>query len=282
MTAIAEPPRRNVVGVGISTTSYEGMTNVCRDWITAAHETADEAQPARYVCVTSVHGIVTSVFNPAVKADLNGADIATPDGMPVVWALRSFGFPTQQRVYGPTLMLHLCRMAAKEKFRIFLYGARQSTLDLLVANLTRQIPGLEIAGAFSPPFRPLTASERLEVQRRIMESGADLVFIGLSTPRQERWMAENRRHLRGKILVGVGAAFDFHAGTLKQAPPWMQKRGLEWLFRLTMEPRRLWKRYLLVTPVFLPLWALQKAKLLQFHCTAEQPHLRSSAGSYQF
>jgi N-acetylglucosaminyldiphosphoundecaprenol N-acetyl-beta-D-mannosaminyltransferase len=270
MTEIAEPPRRNIVGVGITTTSYEGMTDVCRHWIRTSHRAPGEVPPARYICVTSVHGIVTSVFNPTVKGDLNGADAATPDGMPVVWALRSFGFPAQQRVYGPILMLHLCRMAAREKFRIFLYGARQSTLDLLAENLGQLIPGLEIAGVFSPPFRPLTDSERLDVQRRIMESGADLVFVGLSTPRQERWMAENRRHLPGKVLVGVGAAFDFHAGTLKQAPSWMQKRGLEWLFRLVMEPRRLWKRYLLVTPVFLPLWALQKARLLQFHCSAEQ------------
>jgi N-acetylglucosaminyldiphosphoundecaprenol N-acetyl-beta-D-mannosaminyltransferase len=260
------PPKRIVVGVGISATSYEAMTEVCRQWILSSKrlETDGMAAPGRYICVTSVHGIVSGVFDPVVRADLNGADAATPDGMPVVWALRSFGVRGQQRVYGPTLMIHLCEMAARAGFGIFLYGASQRTLDRLKENLPVRIPGLRISGSFSPPYRPLTESERLDVQQRIMQSGADLVFVGLSTPRQERWMTQNRAALPGKILVGVGAAFDFHAGSLRQAPAWLQRHGLEWLFRLVMEPRRLWKRYLLVTPLFLPMWAMQKLGILRY------------------
>ncbi len=266
MSEVAAPPRTIVVGVGISTTSYEQMAEVCHQWTIESRRAslAGEVPRGRYVCVTSVHGVVTSVSDPVVKSDLNGADAATPDGMPIVWALRSLGARQQQRVYGPVLMMHLCRMAARERLRIFLYGARQSTLELLIANLRRQVEGLDIVGSFSPPFRPLTSAESADVQNRIMDSGADLVFVGLSTPRQERWMAENRERLPGKILIGVGAAFDFHAGTVRQAPLWIQQSGLEWLFRLTMEPRRLWKRYVLVTPLFIPLLALQKLKLLRY------------------
>lgn len=271
MNEVAAPPRKVVAGVWISMTSYEEMTDVCRRWIAEnrAIRAADARPVGRYVCITSVHGIVTSVFDPEVRSDLNQADAATPDGMPVVWALRSFGARNQQRVYGPTLMMHLCKMAARDRFRVFLYGAKQSTLDQLMENLEAKVPGIEIAGVYSPPFRPLTHEERDDVQRRIMDSDADLVFVGLSTPRQERWMAENSPHLPGKVLIGVGAAFDFHAGTVRQAPAWVQQRGLEWLFRLIMEPRRLWKRYLLVTPIFIPLWALQKVKLLRYARMAE-------------
>jgi N-acetylglucosaminyldiphosphoundecaprenol N-acetyl-beta-D-mannosaminyltransferase len=271
MSEVAAPPRSTVVGVGISTTSYEQMAEVCRRWSLESRRAllTGESPRGHYVCVTSVHGIVTSVSDPIVKSDLNGADAATPDGMPIVWALRSFGSRNQQRVYGPNLMVHLCRMATVEGLRIFLYGASNSTLELLTANLRRQFPEIDIAGTFSPPYRALTPEESADVRNRIMDSGADLVFVGLSTPRQERWMAENREHLAGKTLIGVGAAFDFHAGTLRQAPLWIQQSGLEWLFRLTMEPRRLWKRYVLVTPLFIPLWALQKLKLLRYGPVAE-------------
>ncbi len=219
---------------------------------------------ARYICVTSVHGIVTAQDDPAFADILNAADIATPDGMPVVWALRSFGCENQQRVYGPTLMLKLCQSAALHGQRVFLYGGREDTLGLLVSRLHRQFPNLEIAGVLSPPFRALTEEEKGDIRQRILQSNCDVVFVGISTPKQERWMHENRYYFPGATLVGVGAAFDFHAGRTKQAPAWMQRNGLEWLFRLAMEPTRLWKRYLFTTPRFLPLWLKQK--------------LRSSAG----
>jgi len=146
---------------------------------------------------------------------------------------------------------------------VFLYGSRPEILDSLREKLLRRYPALQIAGSFSPPFRQLTAEESERITQQIADSGADLVFVGLSTPKQEQWMLAHRQQLRGMVLVGVGAAFDFHAGKLRQAPGWMQRSGLEWLFLLSIEPRRLWKRYLLVTPLFLPLWGLQWLGILQ-------------------
>ncbi len=207
---------------------------------------------------TSVHGIMLAHDDPEIATILNAADIATPDGMPVVWALRSFGHREQQRVYGPTLMLAICARAEKEGHRIFLYGGHEEVLPVLVKNLHERFPKLNIAGWYSPPFRPLTASEEEDVQRRIRDSEADIVFAGISTPKQERWMYEHRSAFPGVTLVGVGATFDFFSGRTRQAPAWMQRHGLEWFFRLTREPLRLWRRYLLTTPRFLPLWAKQK------------------------
>ncbi len=254
------PAKKSVVGVGISTTSYAEVVRVCREWI--GERRADSQ--GRYICVTSVHGIVTAVKEPKVKAALNGADIATPDGMPVVWALRSFGAPGQTRVYGPDLMLALCGDAELQGHRIYLYGATQDTITRLRAKLLERFPGLHIVGSWAPPFRALTPEEDEAAVRRILESGADLVFVGMSTPKQDFWMSEHAGRLPGVILVGVGAAFLFHAGMVPQAPAWMQRNGLEWFFRLCMEPARLWRRYMLETPVFLPLWALQKAGVLKF------------------
>ena len=250
------PQKQLVVSVEISTTSYEEVVDLCGRW--AAERKSSAQAQGHYICVTSVHGIMLAKKDPEVAHYLNEADIATPDGMPVVWALRSFGYRNQQRVYGPTLMLEICRGAAATGHRVFLYGARDETLLVLKRKLTERFPGLQIAGMYSPPFRDLTQHEEKNVQQRIRESDADIVFVGISTPKQERWMYEHRNSLPGVTLIGVGAAFDFHAGRFRQAPAWMQRNGLEWLFRLITEPRRLWRRYLLTTPLFLPLWAKQK------------------------
>jgi N-acetylglucosaminyldiphosphoundecaprenol N-acetyl-beta-D-mannosaminyltransferase len=254
----AVPQKQFVVSVGISKTDYGEVVSLCKQW--AAERQSGGQIRARYICVTSVHGVMMAKDHPEIASILNQADIATPDGMPVVWALRSFGSRNQQRVYGPTLMLELCRSAAENKHRVFLYGGREDTLPLLEAQLIRRFPDLIIAGRYSPPFRPLTESEDRHVQTMIREADADIVFVGISTPKQEMWMYEHRPCFPGVTLIGVGAAFDFHAGRTKQAPEWMQRRGLEWLFRLTAEPKRLWKRYVLITPKFLPLWAIQKLK----------------------
>jgi N-acetylglucosaminyldiphosphoundecaprenol N-acetyl-beta-D-mannosaminyltransferase len=197
-----------------------------------------------------------------VRDILNQADIVTPDGMPLVWALRSFGAAKQQRVYGPNLMIELCARAEKEGHRIFLYGGRPESLDTLRVNLTKRFPGLAIAGCYSPPFRPLTTEEDADVCSIISESRPDLIFVGISTPKQEQWMAQHAARFSGAIMIGVGAAFDFHAGRVRQAPAWMQSHGLEWFYRLTQEPGRLWRRYVLVTPWFLPYWAMQKLSLV--------------------
>jgi len=262
------PVKQPVLGVGISTTSYGEVLAVCAAWIDerrAWRKAPDSKCPAgRYICVTSVHGTMTGVIRPTFKAVLNAADIATPDGMPLVWALRSFGVSGQQRVYGPDLMLALCEQAALSGHAIFLYGGHKESLRELCTRLLARFPALSIVGSYSPPFRSLTPSEDENVIKRITDTDADIVFVGLSTPKQENWMAQHRDRLAGVVMVGVGAAFDFHAGRVPQAPRWMQRSGLEWFFRLLMEPRRLWRRYLLLNLWFLPLWALQKLGILKY------------------
>jgi len=262
-----DPPRKKaVVGVGISATNYEEVVDVIGDWVDERRRraTSPDSLPGRYICVTSVHGVISSVFDKQTRQVINGSDIATPDGMPLVWALRSFGVKHQTRVYGPDLMLAVCRRAAETGQRIFLYGGHDDTLTLLERNLLARFPRLYIAGKYSPPFRPLTDAESDAIVEQIRGCDAEVVFVGLSTPKQEHWMARHRGRLPGVVMLGVGAAFNFHAGTVRQAPQWMQRHGLEWLFRLLAEPRRLWKRYLLVTPLFLPLWAMQKMRILRY------------------
>ena len=251
------PVKQDVLGVGISATSYSDVAAVCNRWL----QERESAAVARYICITSVHGVMEARKDSRLRSIFNQADIATPDGMPIVWALRSFGFPGQQRVYGPNLMLTLCEQAEARGHRIFLYGGRPESLEALRLRLRQRFPRLVIAGSYSPPFRPLTDDEETGVREQISSAKPDLLFVGISTPKQERWMNEHRACFPGVVMIGVGAAFDFHAGRVRQAPAWMQKRGLEWLFRLTMEPARLWKRYLLVTPLFLPCWALQRLSI---------------------
>lgn len=250
------PRKQLVVGVGISATSYDEVVGCCRGWIDDRRAGRNEAT-ARFICVTSVHGVITAHRDSAISEILNASDIATPDGMPLVWALRSLGVKEQTRVYGPTLMLRLCEDAERHGHRVFLYGGLEETLPRLQSRLTSFFPGLQIVGSYSPPFRPLTREEDRLVRQRIVDSNAEIVFVGISTPKQERWMYSHREAFPGIVMIGVGAAFDFHAGRVRQAPGWMQRNGLEWLFRLTMEPRRLWHRYLVETPRFLPLWGLQ-------------------------
>jgi len=203
-----------------------------------------------------------------LRSAINNADIATPDGMPVVWALRSFGAAGQQRVYGPTLMLRVCEAIEKRGASVFLYGGRPEVLPGLCQRLSDKIPGLKISGSYSPPFRPLSSEEDKQVIRSIRNSRAALILVGISTPKQEKWMAEHQAYFPGTIMIGVGAAFDFHAGRIRQAPAWMQRAGLEWFFRLMMEPGRLWHRYLVTTPQFIPLWGAQKMRTVLQRRTA--------------
>jgi N-acetylglucosaminyldiphosphoundecaprenol N-acetyl-beta-D-mannosaminyltransferase len=253
------PEKQLIVSVGVSKTSYAEVVSLCEQW--AIERRTGARLPARYICVTSVHGIIMAHDDPEIAKILNGADIVTPDGMPVVWALRSFGSPKQQRVYGPTLMRNICQRAAQVGLRIFLYGGSQDTLTRLEEQLRNRFPSITIAGSYSPPFRLLSGAEDQSVQDMIRASDSDIVFVGISTPQQEKWMYDHRSCFPGVTMIGVGAAFDFHSGRKKQAPGWMQRNGLEWLFRLAVEPTRLWRRYLLITPRFLPLWAMQKLKL---------------------
>lgn len=247
---MTHPRKHNLIGVGISATSQVELTALCREWI----ENADGRGHA--IAHLAVHPVMMSALDPQLRSVLNSMDVAAPDGMPVAWALRSFGVRGQRRVYGPDFMLALCEQAAARGHRIFLYGGREAVLHDLHRRLEERYPGLIIADAYSPPFRPLTPEEDRAAVQRIRDSGAHLVFVGIGAPKQERWMIEHREALPGVVMLGVGAAFDFHAGRVRQAPPWMQRSGLEWFFRLLMEPRRLWRRYLL-NPLFLAMWLLQ-------------------------
>lgn len=257
-SACSTPGKQLVVSTGISKTSYSEVIELCERW--ALERKSAVAHMAHYICIVSVHGVMLAHDDPEFSKILNEADVATPDGMPVVWALRSFGAREQQRVYGPTLMLELCSRAAACGLRIFLYGGSQTTLPLLEARLRARFPSLLIAGSYSPPFRTLTDAEEEHITKLIRDSDADIVFVGIGTPKQENWMYRHRACFPGLILIGVGAAFDFHAGRTRQAPRWVQRTGLEWFFRLMVEPARLWRRYVLITPRFLPLWAMQKLR----------------------
>lgn len=203
-----------------------------------------------YVCICNVHSVITAQHDIAFGQALEGADMSTPDGMPVTWMLRQMGFPEQQRINGPDLMWRYCALAEQRGEPVFFYGNTKQTLAALAQKLRLAFPRLRIAGMISPPFRPLTAAEDDDIVVRINASGARVVFVSLGCPKQELWMAAHRGRIDA-VMIGVGAAFDYHAGTIKRAPLWMQQRGLEWLYRLCAEPRRLWKRYLVTNSLFI-------------------------------
>ena len=208
-----------------------------------------DAHESRYVCISNVHSVVTAGQDVAFGQVLREADMATPDGAPVAWMLRKLGHGGQQRINGPDLMLKYCEVAAGRDESIYLYGGASETLEVLQRVLLERFPGLRIAGAYSPPFRALSEDEDAEVVRRINDSGAGTVWVSLGCPKQEKWMAAHRGRINA-VMIGVGAAFDYHAGTIKRAPVWMQRNGLEWLHRLVSEPGRLWKRYLVTNTLF--------------------------------
>jgi N-acetylglucosaminyldiphosphoundecaprenol N-acetyl-beta-D-mannosaminyltransferase len=188
--------------------------------------------------------------------------------MPLVWLLKSAGHGGAERVCGPDLMLRVIEDGCRRGYRHFLYGSRPETLRRLEANLVRRFPALRLVGSYSPPFAPFTADEEERTRAMINASGADIVWVGLGAPKQERWMAANRAFLEAPVLAGVGAAFDFHAGTVRQAPGVLQRSGLEWFFRLCTEPRRLWRRYLTTNPRFVAGVLLQKTGLRAFELDA--------------
>ena len=236
------PPRVDVLGVGVSCLTLDSAVEEVSGWIDRGER--------RYVCVTGVHGVMECQRDLQLLRIHNRSGLTTPDGMPMVWSARWAGRREVGRVYGPDLMLAVLSRAVERGWSSFFYGGGPGTAELLVARLTTRFPGLRVAGVATPPFRPLTEQEDADVVRLINDSGADLVWVGLSTPKQERWMAEHVGRLRAGALFGVGAAFDLHAGTLPQAPLWMQRHGLEWAYRLSREPRRLWRRYLRNNPAF--------------------------------
>lgn len=238
-----------VLGTPVANLNYDGVIAKMQTWI-------DAGNPHRYVCLCPVHSIVEARINPSHKESVQQADINAADGMPIVWAQKVMGSSKASRVYGPTLMLKALEAAAKSNWRVGLLGGHPERLDTLKSHLTERFPGLNIAFQESPPFRKPTETEDAELVERLNDAKLDLVWVGLGCPKQERWMLEHRERVHG-VLLGVGAAFDFHCGMLKQAPRWMQVAGLEWFFRLCCEPRRLFKRYATTNPAFMSLFGLQ-------------------------
>lgn len=233
-----------ILGVPIALTDYDGAM----DWMDA-HVTS---RVPVYVTASAVHLVMTTRSDAEARAATLGAQLIVPDGQPLVWALRLLGHRLDARVYGPDLMAAYCARSAATGVSMYLYGGRSpEALDRLTSALRERFPGLRIVGGHSPPFRELSDAERDAVATEINASGADVVWVGTGQPKQEKWMAQMRPRLAAPVLVGVGAAFDFHAGLVAQAPPWMQSRGLEWVFRLRQEPRRLWRRYASDNPRFI-------------------------------
>lgn len=236
------PARTAILGVGVSAIDMSMALATIDGWI--ARRTPN------YVCVTGVHGVMESQADERLRQIHNAAGMVTPDGMPLVWLSRWRGQRHVDRVYGPDLMLACCEQSQQRGHKHFLYGGGDGVAELLASRLVARFPQLQIVGTYTPPFRPLTAEEDADVVSRINASGADIVWVGLSTPKQERWMADHRDRVQAPVMIGVGAAFDFHAGLKSQAPYWMQRSGLEWFYRLLTEPRRLGRRYLVNNPSF--------------------------------
>jgi N-acetylglucosaminyldiphosphoundecaprenol N-acetyl-beta-D-mannosaminyltransferase len=259
-TSVATSPvaheRCDVLGVGISAIDMPRAVETIQNWIARGHR--------NYVTITGVHGVMESQSDPELKRIHNAAGLVTPDGMPMVWLNRLAGKSHVRRVYGPDFMLAVCALSEKHNYSHFFYGGGEGVADLLVEKLKARFPQLKIAGTYCPPFRKLTVEEDRDLIAKINASGADIVWVGLSTPKQEYWMSQHMGRLNASVMVGVGAAFDFHAGLKSQAPSWMQKCGLEWFYRLCTEPRRLWKRYLRNNPLFVLYIILQKLKLRNF------------------
>jgi N-acetylglucosaminyldiphosphoundecaprenol N-acetyl-beta-D-mannosaminyltransferase len=233
----------DILGVPMAATDIPGAAARIEEWIRNGER--------RFVTVTGVHGIMESQRDPEIMRIHRAAGMCVPDGMPTVVIGRLRGHKGMRRVYGPDLMLEIMRRSREKGYTHFFYGGKEGVPELLRDRLVERFPGLRVVGTYSPPFRPLATDEELALQERIEELAPDILWVGLSTPKQERWMAARVGRLNAGVMIGVGAAFDFHAGLVRQAPRWIQPLCLEWLFRLCVEPKRLWKRYMANNPRFI-------------------------------
>jgi len=248
----AAPRTAPVLGIPLALTDYDDVIG----WIDAMVASGSPGT----LSAAAVHLVMRAREDPDVRRAVLDLTVVVPDGQPLVWALHALGHPQATRVYGPELMARHCARAARTSIPVYLYGGRnEAALVALAANLRTRYPGLVLAGAHSPPFRPLSSAEDEATARRIDRSGAQIVWVGIGQPRQEQWMARMRSRLEAPMLIAVGAAFDFHAGLVPQAPPWMGRHGLEWTYRLAREPRRLARRYLRYNPLFVAAFARQYA-----------------------
>ncbi|MEJ7798596.1 MAG: WecB/TagA/CpsF family glycosyltransferase [Solirubrobacteraceae bacterium] len=239
-----------MLGVPLSLIDYDDTMN----WVDASIAHRQKG----YVCVAATHTVMVCNEDPELREAVLNASMTLPDGQPLVWAMNALGGDLDERVYGPELMARYCDRAAHGGARMYLYGGRnQGALVQLALNLRHRFPGVKIVGGYSPPYRELSEEEEDAIVDEMNHSRADVIWVGVGAPKQEKWMAAMRERLDAPVLVGVGAAFDFHAGLVPQAPLWMQSAGLEWVFRLVHEPRRLWRRYARYNPRFVTSFARQ-------------------------
>jgi len=250
----------NVLGVNVSAIDLQSATTLADDWIRSE-------RGHRYICATGVHGVMEAHADSELRQILNQAFINAPDGMPMVWVGRLQGFRNMDRVFGPDLMLALCRLSVARGYRNFLYGGEPGVAEQLSINLQRKFPGLQVVGTYTPPFRSLAPIEEENLLAQMLESRPHILWVGLSTPKQEKFMAQYVNRFQVPLIVGVGAAFDYHTGRIRDCSPWVKRAGLQWFHRLLQDPRRLWRRYLRSIPAFL------------WHIMCQLTHLRRySAG----
>jgi N-acetylglucosaminyldiphosphoundecaprenol N-acetyl-beta-D-mannosaminyltransferase len=247
----------SVLGVRVDAVQIPDVVSTMETWI-------GRRDTCRYIAVTDMHSLMQAQHTASFKKILQDADLVVPDGFPLVWLGRRKGFALRRRVYGPELMERFCEETTASRYRHFLYGGAPGVAEDLATRLAARFRGLQIAGAYCPPFRPLTLEESEQVVSLINAAHADIVWVGLGAPKQERWMSEHQHRLKASVLIGVGAAFDFHTGRIAQAPRWMREHGLEWLFRLSREPIRLWRRYLIYGTEFIALVLLESLGLKKF------------------
>jgi N-acetylglucosaminyldiphosphoundecaprenol N-acetyl-beta-D-mannosaminyltransferase len=247
--------RCNILGVGVSAINMQQALQTVAEWV--------QNHSPHYICVTPAHAIMDVYQDAELRQIYNQSGLTTPDGMAIVWMLKWYGHAHVSRVYGPDLLLAVCAESLENGYHHYFYGAAPGVAQKLAETLQARYPGLQVVGVESPPYRPLTAEEDAQVVERIRQAKPDFLWVGIGSPRQERWMHEHLVKLDVPVLVGVGAAFDFLSGNKPQAPRWMQRSGLEWLFRLFSEPRRLWRRYLRY-PRFVILAVLQRLGFISY------------------
>ena len=241
--AFGQASRMNILGVGISTINMNDAVGLSDALIRSGNKS--------YICVTDVHTVIEAQSDAALRSTLNRSFLTTPDGVPLVWIGRMLGHRRLRRVYGPDFLIEMCKVSAQRKYRHFFFGGKPGVAQSLAAKLTERFPGLEIVGTYTPPFRPLTRDEEQELEQMVEEAQPDILWVGLGSPKQEKFMAQFCGKLDVKLMVGVGAAFDIHSGAVKEAPQWLKNMGLQWLHRLVLEPRRLWRRYSICIPSFI-------------------------------
>jgi N-acetylglucosaminyldiphosphoundecaprenol N-acetyl-beta-D-mannosaminyltransferase len=248
----------NFIGIGVDILTYDDMLHQCDHWL------ANKSQRSRHIACVNVNCVVEALLNQKTKALFNSADIVGPDGMPFVYWIRIFSGKKCDRFYAPDIVNEVCRVAPSRSYRIFLYGGTDKTVAIMQRHLEQHFPGVNVVGAYAPPFRPLTAEEDSAVCHLINSLAPDFIFVGLGSPKQDIWIREHLESIPGSVMVACGATFDFFGQRIRQAPVWIQRSGFEWLFRFLHDPRRLWRRYTYYNAIFLWNFLLQLIHLKSF------------------